>query len=204
MTKPRSPSDQARAERRQEQAEAPPPEAPPRRFPLAKVAVAVGLLAVGAFAVYHFTRAEAPPEPPSAELLLGRRFKELKNAKDEAANDLLGPAPVVPKEPITPEETERLEAEFFLRDNYRVVDVRQESPGRVVLVLEGGVSSPRIATVTPKGVEVSSRVMTNPDVIVEVVDEKIRGVRARVQSDPDEKPVSPENARKVRRMLGVE
>src|SRR5262249_1066374 len=154
MSKSHSPSDRARAARRLTAA---PPEQPaparPRRLWPVVLGVLLVVAVVAGFVTYH----HATTEPTSDELELCRRFMPLKNAGAPAANDLLGPAPVAPKEALSPEEAERLHAEFFLRGDYRVLKVRPENSevsgpdARFVLVLKGAVSSPRIPQVGPKG-----------------------------------------------------
>src|SRR5262249_15126636 len=127
MSDPHSPSDRARALRRQAAATPPVPPVPSQRFRYWPAVVLVALVAI-AVAAYLISRPEPTPnEPASAELDLCRRFMALKNAHDPVANDLLGPAPVVPAEAVSPEEAARLHAEFFLRDNFRIADVRPET-----------------------------------------------------------------------------
>jgi hypothetical protein len=147
----------------------------------------------------------APPFRPDPEQeRLCRRFMELKNQNDPAAGELLGPAPVVPIEPVSSEEVRRLDAEIFLRRNCKVVSVRPGSqPGQFLIALQGSVDSERIPFNGPNGPDVSFRSVYNPDVVVEVREGKIHGVRAQLHEDPGDRPMSPRNAEAVRRMLGV-
>jgi hypothetical protein len=120
---------------------------------------------------------------------LVQEFARLKNAGDPAADLLLAPAPQVPEMPISQEEAGRLDAEFILRDRYQVAEVRPlkaASPtpaSRFVLVLKGSVASQRLQVQTPTGVDRVQRTMHNPDVIVEVRDGAIHGVRAKLHED---------------------
>jgi hypothetical protein len=181
--------------------------APPRwrrYWPAALGLVVVGLLLTGAV-VYYYD--EKPKEPSSAELKLLRRFMELKNAGDPAANDLLGPAPVVPAAAMSPEEADRLHAEFFLHGDFRVVSVQPEtadvngSDARFALAIKGGVTSPRIPQTKPGGTEIINRSLTDPDIIVRVEDNKIRAVSWRLHHDPNEKQPSAEEQRQFREAL---
>jgi hypothetical protein len=173
------------------------------------VPLALLLLAVAPLACSPSPQTAAALEP-SAEERLCHRFAELKNAGDAKADEFLGPAPVVPDKALPPEEAERLHAEFFLRGQYRIAEVYAETPGasgpeaRIVLVLKGSVDSPPIPTAGPKGVDRINRAMAHPDIIVEVRQNKIRAVRAQLHRDPGEKPLSGDNARRVRRLLGGE
>jgi hypothetical protein len=209
MSDPHSPSDRARALRRQATA-ATPPAAPPtpqrfRYWPAVALAAVLVALAVAGYLIY---RPGTPAgDATSPELELCRRFIALKNANDPAANDLLGPAPVVPAEPVSPEEADRIHAEFFLRENYRIADVRAETseisgPGaRFVLMLRGGVSSPRIAQTKPGGVDVINRVVSNPEVMVRVADGTIRAIGWRAHHEADEKEPTEEEKRQFREAL---
>jgi hypothetical protein len=207
MTQP-SPSDRARAERRQAAARTPTGAAPqtPTRLPVGwKLGFAVAALLLGAGLIYFLsTGGPADRAPQSEELDLCRRFMELKNARDPAANDLLGPPPAVPPAAVPPEEADALHAEFFLRGDYRVVSVRPETAdvhgpdARFVLVLRGEMSSPRIPQVGPQGTEVINRSMSDPDIVVRVADNKIRAVAARLHKDPNEKRMSEAEQRRFR------
>jgi hypothetical protein len=178
--------------------------------------VAIALAAVALYYLGGVSR-WGPPEPEaldppstvpdSPEQQLCRQFMALKNAGDPRAADLLGPAPTVPAAPVSAEEADRLEAEFILRRDYQVVKVRPDTSGgshtppRVVLVLHGAVDTERIPVATPTGPEVRFRSLAHPDIIVEVKDNKILGVRAQLQEDPNEKKMSPETLERLQRML---
>jgi hypothetical protein len=183
--------------------------APPRRFRYRTIVLGIIFigLAIGGGVACHQLITTQKEEPTSAELDLCRRFQALKNAHDSAADDLLGPAPVVPTEALSPEEADRLHAEFFLRGDYRVVKVRPEKAdaggpdARFILVLKGGVASPRIPQTGPNGTDVINRTMSDPDVVVRVVDGKIRAVLARLHDDENAKPMSEEEQRLMREQM---
>jgi hypothetical protein len=131
-------------------------------------------------------RAEAESTPQGRICL---KFADRINAGELPPPELLGPTPGVPGVPVTPEEAERLDSEFILRSRYRVEEVRPlarvaDQPPRFVLVLKGGVTSAKFAVRTPNGeIEEGQRVMSNPDVIVEVQGETIFGVKARLHRE---------------------
>ena len=84
--------------------------------------------------------------PMSEEEQLVRQFAELKNAGNPRAHDLLGAAAEVPPESVSPEEAQRLDAEIFLRRDYRVKEVRpvdRTAAGSTafVLVIDGNLMS---------------------------------------------------------------
>ncbi len=189
------------------------PQSPParRRFrywPETVVILLAGL-ALAAYAAYHigYPTGTAEKEADSPELDLCRRFMALKNDRDPAAGDLLGPAPVVPTSPVSPEEADRLHAEFFLHDNYRVASVQPEtekvsgSDARFVLALKGGVSSPIIRQTGPNGTDAINRSLSDPDIIVRVEGKKILAVSWRLHHDPNEKQPSEEDKRQFREYL---
>jgi hypothetical protein len=132
--------------------------------------------------------------PATAEEKLCLDFADLKNADDPRAGDLLGPTPAVPVEPVSPAEARRLDAEFILRRPFRVTSVEPlvepgardaSKPRRFVLVLQGGVASePMLVQSGPgKEPERSQRVLSNPEVHVEVRDGKIYGLDAQLHID---------------------
>jgi hypothetical protein len=97
--------------------------------------------------------------------------------------------PPVPAEPVSREEADRLDAEILLRQPFQVVDVHREAgsragPKRFVLVTHGPLSSERITVRTPTGSEVMQRTMFSPDLVVEVRDGRLRGVRAGLHEGP--------------------
>jgi hypothetical protein len=176
---------------------------------------AVGLAAAGLFYLGGVSGWRSPEHPlgtppalpDSLEQQLCREFMALKNAGSPRAADLLGPAPTVPAAAVSPEEADRLEAEFILRRDYHVVGVRPDTSGgsdavpRVVLTLHGSVDTERIPVATPTGTEVRYRSLAHPDVIVEVRNNQILGVRAQLQQDPNEKQMSPETWERLQRTL---
>jgi hypothetical protein len=130
-----------------------------------------------------------PAPAPTSDQQLCDEFVRLKNDGDARANDLLGPAPVVPTEPVGEAEADRLDAEIILRRPFRVREARPlPTPSgksrRFVLWLNGGVASETYPVRTADGkLETGQRFLNNPDVIVEVRDGKIRGVKAQLHED---------------------
>jgi hypothetical protein len=162
------------------------------------VGIALVVLVLVGCAAYFYSTTE------SEEQALCRRFMELKNANDPAANDLLGPPPAVPAEAVAPEEADRLHAEFFLHGDYQVVSVSPETAGtdgRFVLALRGAVSSPRIPQLGPDGTDVINRSMSDPDLIVRVAENKIRAVSFRLHHDANEKRMSEPELRRLRQAM---
>jgi hypothetical protein len=118
----------------------------------------------------------------SPEARLCRRFMDLKNAGDPQADGLLGPPPAVPADAVAPAEADRLEAELMLRQPLHIREVGRDAAdpaaaGRFVLVVDGAVTSDRVLVATPTGPESRQRAMWSPDLVVEVRDGKIYGVR---------------------------
>jgi hypothetical protein len=109
-------------------------------------------------------------------------FQRLKNANDPAVEQLLGSMPAVPEGPISQEEAERFQADCFLRQNLHVRSIRIAPANRFVVVTKGNVSAPTLSVRTANGVDRIQRTMSNPDLIVEVRDGKIHGVRAELHS----------------------
>jgi hypothetical protein len=125
-------------------------------------------------------------------------FRRLKNAGDPRADDLLAPAPPLPGTPVTEEEAERLDGQLFLRQPFKVIQVREEDTGlrgkqRFVLVTEGSVKAPDGVTIrTADGTtRAHNRALLNPDFIVEVQDGKLHGVKVKVHEDPDARSLTP-------------
>jgi hypothetical protein len=124
----------------------------------------------------------------SAEGKLCLQFIDEINAGKAPPAERLGPRPSVPDDPVTPEDAARLDAEFILRRSYRVEDVRPYPAGpngepRFLLVLKGGVDSEKMRVRTGEGqIEEGKRILSNPDVIVEVRDGKIYGIKAQVHT----------------------
>src|SRR5205823_2138386 len=98
---------------------------------------------------------------------------------------LLGPAPSVPAAPISQEEADRLQADFFLREDVRIVGVGRDRRTRaLVLFARGNVSAPALPVRTAGGVESAQRTMANPDLSVEVRDGRVYGVAANLHRGP--------------------
>ncbi len=119
--------------------------------------------------------------PGTAEEQVCVQFLRLKNAGDPAADKLLGPSPLVPTAPVSKAEADRLQTDFFLRQDVRVVGAGRDKPtGALVLYTKGNVSAPTLDVKTAAGVETAQRTMANPDLVVEVRDGRIHGVAARM------------------------
>jgi hypothetical protein len=122
--------------------------------------------------------------------VLCREFAALKNANDPRADELLGPAPPLPEGQVTPQEAAVLDAEFVLRRPFRVLEVRPVMSGgdasasghpRFKLVVKGGLASEMLHVEGDS--RPSQRVLHNPDILVEVREGKIHGVRAGIHED---------------------
>jgi hypothetical protein len=127
----------------------------------------------------------------SPEEQVCRRFMALKNAGDPQAEALLAPRPRVPDTAVSEAEADRLDADIMLHQDYRIRDLVPLGGGllsRFVLVVEGSVTSERILVRTPTGTDANQRSMWSPDLIVEVRDGKIHGVRARLHEDSPATP----------------
>jgi hypothetical protein len=162
-------------------------------------------VAIGALLCYVVGCAPVPPAAPPAkarvvppEEKVCLRFAELKNKGDVAANELLGPPPVVPAEAVSEAEGQRLDTEVFLRRDYRITDVRPEGAGgrTFVLVVEGNLMSEPMR-VGNDGL--GTRQIVNPDLVVEVRDGKIYGVLSQLHRDPNRRPLTPREAEALRR-----
>ncbi len=126
------------------------------------------------------------------DLAVCREFAQRKNDNDALAAELLGPVPVIPVEPVSQEEADRLDADFMLHAEFRVKDVRREKsspsvppshPRRYVLVVEGRFDTQPLWVRTPQGSNRQQRSLYNPDIVVEVVDGRLHGVSARLHYD---------------------
>jgi hypothetical protein len=124
----------------------------------------------------------AKPDP------LCERFAQLKNAGDPQAEELLGPLPPVPADPISDDEADRLDAEFLLHAKLQILGVWPEpgpagqgQPPRCRLALNGSYACrPLLIDGSPRP---SQRVLVNPDLIVEVRDGKVCGVRVQLHRE---------------------
>lgn len=120
---------------------------------------------------------KANPAPLTPEEELCGRFAVLRNAGDPTAEGLLAAAPPLPRGPVSDEEAARLDAQYILRNPFRVLAVRPErparggAPARFVLVTKGGCASEPLPN---RG----QRILMNPDVVVEVRDGKIHALEA--------------------------
>jgi hypothetical protein len=134
--------------------------------------------------------AESPPPdwsqaPATPEERLCAQFMRLKNNGDPGALTLLGPPTALPKGPVSQQEADRLDAEYFLRQDIHFTGVgRATRAGELVLCANGSVSAPERQVRTANGVESHQRVLFNPDVTVEVRDGRIYGVSAGAHLGP--------------------
>ena len=123
--------------------------------------------------------------PVTDEEHICARFVRLKNADDPAAFELLGPAPAVPDGPVTKAQADRMQTDFFLRQDVHFTGVgRDKRTGALVLYAKGNVSAPTMPVQTANGVESAQRTMSNPDLTVEVRDGRICGVSSDLHLGP--------------------
>jgi hypothetical protein len=130
----------------------------------------------------------APQDADSPEVRLCRQFMDLKNAGDPQADRLLAPAPAVPETAVAPAEADRLDAEVMLRQPFHVQEVGRDAAapgaaGRFVLVVNGSVAAGRVVVRTPTGEETRQRAMWSPDLVVDVREGKIHGVRPQLHEE---------------------
>jgi hypothetical protein len=113
------------------------------------------------------------------------QFIHLKNADDATAVTLLGPVPAISDGPVSRVEADHLQAEFFLRQDVRIVGVgRDRRTKALVLYTKGNVFAPTLQVKTATGAETAQRTMSNPDLTVEVRDGRIYGVAANLHVGP--------------------
>jgi hypothetical protein len=132
---------------------------------------------------YFIGRALFPPQEPVCQ-----HFMALKNAGDPRADELLAPRPAVPDEAVSQEEADRLDADIMLHQPFHVREVRAlpasgDEPKHFVLVVQGSVASERLRVRTAGGVEAAQRAMWSPDLLVEVREGKICGIRPMLHED---------------------
>lgn len=124
------------------------------------------------------------------------RFRTQINASDRKALDLLGPEPVFDTRPVSEQEADARTADFYLRQpDLKIVGIRRGDPkvrekkgmagNRYTLVTRVQGSTPPLSVRNDKGVvESPSRLfMINPDLVVEVKDGKIHGIRPELHVD---------------------
>jgi hypothetical protein len=123
------------------------------------------------------------------------RFLTLRKAGEKSALDLLGPAPAFDDEPVDRKTAEARWTDFFLRSDLHFRDIwrgepdgqggQRPTPQRYTIVTKGNASTPKLAIQTNRGVEVPSQLMmTDPDLVVDVRDGKIQGLRAELHLGP--------------------
>ena len=143
---------------------------------------ALALVAGGWTDRFFRTGAARNAEVVDTEKDLCKVFRDRKNAGDPAADALLAPLPPQPEAPISQEEAARFQAACFLRQDISILFVHRDAKGRLVLVTKGSVSAPTLEVRTARGVDRVQRTMVNPDLIVEVRDGKIHGLRAEMHT----------------------
>ncbi|HWG44125.1 MAG TPA: hypothetical protein VN688_15210 [Gemmataceae bacterium] len=164
---------------------------PRSRRTLYRVLVAIGLVVAGIAAAVivgvwksdhyihdsYFRSSGDVPEVVPTEKQVVERFKTLKNAGDPVADELLAPLAAVPVEPISQEEADRFKVNCFLHQNIHIQSVRAVASNRFILATEGNLSTPPLQVRSAKGADRIQHILFNPDLIVEVRDGIIHGVR---------------------------
>jgi hypothetical protein len=134
-------------------------------------------------------------EPLSADDNIIDRFFTHRKAGDKAALEFLGPAPDFDEEPVTEETAAARQTDFFLRSPLEFRDIWRGEPDgrggqrpsahRYTLVTRGNVSSPPLNIRTDGGIRTRVQEHTSsPDLVVEVRDGKIYGLRAELHMGP--------------------
>jgi hypothetical protein len=146
------------------------------------VAIAALAAAITGVVVMILMRESADSELERTGKRLCEEFARLKKLGDPSAAQLLGRVPTPPATPVSEEDADSLQADYFLADSIEVLSVKTSPKHRnqFILVTKGNVSPPTLAVRTRKGIENSQRMLFNPDVLVEVRDGKIYGVAARL------------------------
>lgn len=132
-----------------------------------------------------------PQTTSSPEEQLLDRFVEAVNARKQEAKNYLGPPPLFEEKPLSEKQADALYAEFYLHHpELRVLSIRKgepaadgsmkATPGRYTLVTKVQGSTPALRIRNDQGVvESPSRLfMLDPDLVVEVRQGKIFGLRA--------------------------
>lgn len=136
----------------------------------------------------------APGDAPDRAL---DTFVQKVNERDRSALDLLGPEPVFDDTPVSEQEADARQASFYLRQpGLRVLAIRRGDPGKkrskgdppravYTLVTRVQGSTPPLTVRSKNGVvESPSRLfMIDPDLVVEVRDGKVHGVRPELHRD---------------------
>jgi len=169
---------------------------PGSRRTLFVVLLAIGVIVVGVaagvfievwkgdvyFHDFYFRPSGDASRVVSSEMQLCEKYRMLKNDGNPEAGKLLTPLPAVPVDPISQEEADRLQANCFLHQDIRILAVRGAPSSRFVLVTEGNVSAPTLQVRSGTRVDRIQRAMISPDLIVEVRDGIIHGIRAEMHS----------------------
>jgi hypothetical protein len=183
-------------------------------LPVVALAVLFGILLLLVWSRSHWSRGPLGPQPvgPAHELATPPIPWKVSSALDQVVEDfvraketepapdkLLGPAPVFDDTPVSEEEAERRQAEYFLRSpDLKIVAIwRGEPDGKgkqrlvprlYTLVTQGNVASPRLQVKMNNKVSPTSRTMNNPDLVVRVVENQgqqvLQAVRAELHTGP--------------------
>ena len=124
--------------------------------------------------------------PKSEDDLVCDQFMMNRRAGDPAAFALLSREPIEPMGVITEDEAERLQTDYFLHapDLQMVAIRRGTAAGQYVFVTKGNVTAPRLAIrLNDNEISHRQRMMSNPDLHVEVSNGKIYGIRSTLQRD---------------------
>jgi len=180
------------------------PESPPRPGSVMP-GILVGVCILAAAAVFIFLAShrsdnsdEDQPDPTKPKVTRGEwkpvsaedrvcdTFKQLRARGDVSADALLGRVPSVPAQPFSsPEEVERMQCDFYLRDpNTKVLAISRapavDGHARYRFKTEGNISPPQLPIQRPTEVEHWGRTMYNLELIVEVKEGKLFGVSGKV------------------------
>ncbi len=136
-----------------------------------------------------------PWEPATADDGVIDRFFTLQKAGDKKALELLGPAPVFDDEPVSEKTAAARQTDFCLRSDLQFRDIwrgepdgnggQRQSARRYTIVTKGNVSSPPLNIRTSRGIQMQVQEhLSSPDVVVEVRDGKIYGLRTELHMGP--------------------
>jgi hypothetical protein len=136
-----------------------------------------------------------PWEPATADDGVIDRFFTLRKAGDKKALELLGPAAVFDDEPVSEKTAAARQTDFCLRSDLQLRDIwRGEPDGNggqrstarcYTIVTKGNASSPPLNIRTNRGIQMQVQEhLSSPDLVVEVRDGKVYGVRTELHMGP--------------------
>jgi hypothetical protein len=136
-----------------------------------------------------------PWQPRTDEDRIIDRFFTLQKAGNKSALDLLGSAPVFDDEPVSEQTADARQTDFFLRSDLQFRDIwrgepdgnggQRTVPRRYTIVTKGYVSSPKLNIRTERGIDPGVQWLgSNPDLVVEVRNGRIYGLRAELHMGP--------------------